>query len=206
MKRTIGLRATAAAAGALVLVGMTGAAFAEELEDEGEVDVNVDISELTEPGWLAMTVAADSMSLTENGSTDVVRQFTGTLPTVTITDTRTAAEIPDGAAWYVLGSSTAFVGADGQSEIGAGNLGWTPRLIDAGDSGLVAEGDPVDTVMDEGPDAVGLVDQELFAIAEDSETVAPEGQWTATADLFLRAPATVEPGAYTARVTLSLFE
>jgi hypothetical protein len=207
MKRSISLGAAVATAGTLVLVGVTGAAFADETEvGSGEVDVSVDIAELTAPGQLAMTVGGASTTLTENGSTDLVRQFTGTLPTVTITDTRTAEEIPEGVAWYVLGSSTGFIGNDGQPEIGAGNLGWAPHLIDGGDSGLVAEGDQVDTVMDEGPDAVGLIDQELFAIAADSATVAPEGQWAATADLFLRTPATVEPGSYSALVTLSLFE
>jgi hypothetical protein len=207
MKRSTSVGAALAATGAMLLVGVAGAAFAEEAEvGSGEVDVHVDIAELTAPGQLAMTVGGSSTTLTETGSTDLVRQFTGTLPTVTITDTRTAEEIPGGAAWYVLGSSTAFVGDESQPEIGAGNLGWAPRLIDGGASGLVAEGDPVDTVMDEGPDAVGLVDQELFAIAADSATVAPDGQWTATADLFLRTPATVESGSYSARVTLSLFE
>ena len=207
MKRSTSVGAALAAAGAMLLAGVAGAAFADETEvGSGEVDVSVDIAELTAPGQLAMTVGGASTTLTENGSTDLVRQFTGTLPTVTITDTRTAEEIPEGAAWYVLGSSTGFVGDDDQPEIGAGNLGWAPHLIDGGDSGLVAEGDQVDTVMDEGPDAVGLIDQELFAIAADSATVAPEGQWTATADLFLRTPATVEPGSYSAVVTLSLFE
>ena len=70
----------------------------------------------------------------------------------------------------------------------------------------MAEGDQVDTVLDAGPNNVGLVDQELLAMAFDSEAVAPEGQWTATADLFLRTPATVAPGNYTATLTLSLFE
>ncbi|ANJ26144.1 hypothetical protein [Agromyces aureus] len=207
MRRSLGLRLAAASVGALALVGVAGAAFAEEAEfGSGDVDVNVEIAEITEPGVLAMTVAAGSTALTEQGSTDLVRQFVGTLPTVSITDTRTGDEIPDGAGWYVLGSSSGFTGNAGQPEIGAGNLGWTPRLIDSGDTGLIAEGDPVGTVMDQGADAVGLVDQELFAIAGDSAEVAPEGQWTATADLFLRTPATVAPGSYTGTVTLSLFE
>ena len=132
-----------------------------------------------------MTVAADSTALTEDGSTELVRRFAGTLPTVTVTDTRSPDEIPTGAGWYVLGSATAFTAPDGQEPIGADHLGWTPRLLDGGDSGLVTEGDPVDTVLDEGDDAVGLVDQELLALALDSGAVAEEGAWTASADLVL---------------------
>ncbi|HEY9323560.1 MAG TPA: hypothetical protein VIP50_01400, partial [Agromyces sp.] len=70
----------------------------------------------------------------------------------------------------------------------------------------VAEGDQVDTILDTGANAVGLVDQELLAMAYNSGDIATEGQWTATANLFLRTPATTTPGDYTANLTLSLFE
>ncbi|WKK70394.1 hypothetical protein Q0F99_10925 [Rathayibacter oskolensis] len=106
----------------------------------------------------------------------------------------------------MLGSATDFTGADGQEPIGADHLGWTPELVDGGDSGLVAEGDQVDTVLDEGPDAVGLVDQELLALAVDSAAIAEEGSWTVTAGLTLKTEADVAPGAYSSVLTLSLFE
>ena len=204
-KRRVFARCSVAVVGAALLVGVAGAAIADEYGDQ-DVDVNVAITELDEPGVLAMSVAGSSTTLTEDGSTATVRQFTGALPTVTVTDTRTAEEIPDGAYWYVLGSSSDFTGDAGQPAIGAGHLGWAPSLIDGGESGLVAAGDEVDTVLDTGPNAVGVVDQELLAMAFDSEAVASEGSWTATADLFLRTPATVAPGDYTATITLSLFE
>ncbi|WP_426998290.1 hypothetical protein [Pseudarthrobacter sp. N5] len=60
--------------------------------------------------------------------------------------------------------------------------------------------------MDPGLNAVGLVDEEWLALAFDSGAIAAEGQWTATADLFLRTPVTVAPGDYTAKLTLSLLE
>jgi hypothetical protein len=198
-------RASAAAMGGLLLTGVAGAALAAEFGDD-TVDVNVEIAELNEPGVLAMSVAGTSVALAENGSTATMRQFTGTLPTVTVTDTRTAEQIPDGTGWYVLGTATDFIGSAGQPAIGAGNLGWTPHLINGGESGQVAEGEQVDTVLDSGPDAVGLVDQELLALAIDSEAIAPEGQWTANADLFLRTGATVQPGTYGSTLTISLFE
>lgn len=210
MKKSPLLAAAFASTAACVLLAASaaGTAAAEEHHGDNAVDVSVAISEITEPGILAMTVEGTEVSLTENGSDDLVRQFTGALPTVTITDTRSAEEIPAGSAWYVLGSSTGFVGDAGQAPIGAGHLGWAPQLIDGGESGLVAAGDEVQTVLDTGaaPDNVGLVDQELFASTFDSGEVAAEGSWTANAGLFLRTPATVEPGSYTATLTLSLFE
>lgn len=203
-------RVCAIGLGAALLVGVASAAAAEENLGDNDVDVTVQIAQIDEPGVLAMTVANTAATLTENGSTATERQFTGQLPTVTVTDTRAAADIPAGAGWYVLGTSSDFAGDAGQPAIGAGHLGWAPQLIDGGDAGLVSEGDVVDTVMDEDdPNAqlpVGLVDQELLAMAFDSAAIAPEGQWTASANLFLRTPADVAPGAYTASLTLSLFE
>lgn len=202
-------RVTTAALGALVLTAVAGVGIATADENHGDenVDVAVAIPAIEEPGVLALTVAGASTSLTETGSTELVRQFTGTLPTVTVTDTRSAEEIPDGAYWYVLGSSTDFAGSAGQASIGAEYLGWAPRLVNA-DPGSVSAGDKVYSAVDtnEAPNNVGLVDEELFAMASDSEAIASEGQWTATADLTLRTPATVEPGSYAATITLSLFE
>ncbi|ROP49166.1 MULTISPECIES: hypothetical protein [unclassified Rathayibacter] len=201
------LRAGAALAGGVLLAGVAGAsAWAATPYGDDGVDIRVSIPEIAEPGVLAMTVAGDSAALTESGSTSTIRQFTGKLPTVTITDTRSPEDIPDGAAWYVLGSSTDFFGSGGQAPLGADHLGWTPRLIDGGESGGVAEGEPVDTVLDSGPDAVGLVDQELLAIAADSSAIAEEGSWTADADLVLKTEASVAPGDYGSVLTLSLFE
>ncbi|MEW2477472.1 hypothetical protein AB0875_27140 [Micromonospora gifhornensis] len=202
------LLAAGAAVGLLAgAVAVGSPAFAEP-GDEAGVEVTVEIEEIREPGVLAMTVAADSVLLSEDGSTLLVRQFTGNLPTVTVTDTRTADEVPAGAAWAVLGSATDFVGDADQAPIGAGHLGWKPKLIDGGDTGLVSEGEEVVTVLDEPTQPgnnVGLVDQELLVSTFDSGAVTP-GEYTVDADLFLRTPADVEAGAYTSTLTLSLFE
>lgn len=196
------------ALGSLILAGVAGTAIADDAElATGDVAVNVEIAEIEEPGVLAMTVEDTPATLIEEGSTDTVRQFKGTLPTVTVTDTRQADEIPDGAGWYVVGSATAFVGTDGQDPIDPSHLGWAPALVDGGEEGLVAEGDRIDTVLDEDSEASrGLVDQELLAIALDSGAIAEEGQWSANAELFLKTPATVAPGTYSSTLTLSLFE
>jgi hypothetical protein len=176
--------------------------------DSDDVRVTVDIERIQEPGVLAMSIAGDSVALSENGSTLLVRQFIGTLPTVTVTDTRTPQEIPDGAAWAVLGSATDFFGDAGQPSISAGHLGWKPNLIDGDETGLVTEGEEVVTVLDEPTQPgnnVGLVDQELLVSTFDSETVTADA-YSVNANLYLRAPADVTAGTYTSTLTLSLFE
>lgn len=205
-KKSLLLRASVATLGGLMLAGVATTAYADDEYGNSDVDVNVSITPLTEPGVLAMSVAGTSTTLTENGSTPTIRQFTGTMPTVTVTDTRDAADIPAGVGWYVVGSSSDFVGTAGQDPIGAEYFGWTPHLIDGGESGLVAEGEQVDTALDAGPDNVGLVDQELLALAIDSGEAQTDGSWTANADLFLKTPADVEAGSYASVLTLSLFE
>ncbi|MBF4461198.1 MULTISPECIES: hypothetical protein [unclassified Rathayibacter] len=203
--RSLLIRGAAGLAGGVLLLGVAGTAMADTQYGNDDVNVNVDIAPLTGTGALSMSVAGTSTTLTENGSTGVIRQFTGTLPTVTVTDTRDPADIPADAGWYVLGTASDFTSADGKT-IGAENLGWAPKLIDGGEQGLVAEGDVVDTAIDGGPNGVGLVGQELLAITNDSAGIATEGSWTANADLFLRTEPTVDAGAYSSTLTLSLFE
>lgn len=203
MKQGMKARLGVAAVGGVLLAGVAGAAFAEEQVGGGaDVDVNVQIED-TGAGVLAMSVAGTSTSLTESGSTELVREFTGALPTVTVTDTRTAEEIPEGAFWWVEGTASSFVGDAGQAEITPDHLGWRPSVADDG-SGAVAVGSDVDTVLDEGPNNVGLQGRELLAMALTSEEAI--GSWEATADLVLKVPAETEPGAYTSTLTLSLFE
>jgi len=205
-KRT---RLGAAAAGA-VLAGTLAlpSPVMADPGDSGDLQVTVDIEEIREPGVLALTITGNSVALAENGSTLLVRQFAGTLPTVTVTDTRTAEEVPDGAAWAVLGSATDFVGAAGQAPISAGHLGWKPNLIDGGNTGLVTEGEEVVTVLDaptQPGNNVGLVDQELLVSTFDSEAVTADS-YSVNASLYLRTPSDVAAGSYTSTLTLSLFE
>jgi hypothetical protein len=177
--------------------------------DSADVDVTVEITRIEEPGVLALTVAGTAATLTENGSTLTVRQFTGTLPTVTVTDTRTADEIPAGSGWAVLGSSSDFTGSAGQAPITADHLGWKPHMVDPGNSeGQVSEGEEVVTSLDQPTQPgnnVGLTDQELLVSTYDSASVTGDA-YSVNADLFLRTPADVEAGSYRSKLTLSLFE
>jgi hypothetical protein len=210
MSTSIRKRLIVAGAAVAVLAGGMAlpAPASAEPGDSEDVRVTVDIGEIREPGVLALTIAGNSVALSEDGSTLLIRQFVGTLPTVTVTDTRRPEEVPAGAAWAVLGSATDFVGSAGQAPIGAGHLGWRPNLIDGGDSGLVTEGEEVVTVVDEPTQPgnnVGLVDQELLVSTFSSVDVTGDS-YTVNANLFLRTQASVAPGVYTSTLTLSLFE
>jgi hypothetical protein len=208
----VAARVAMAAVGGVLLLGVGGAAFADESQESDGVDVSTTIEPLTGPGTLAMTVAANATTLSEGQSDDVTqRQFFGALPSVTVTDTRTT--IPEGAAWAVVGQASDFVSTDGggQPAISAGYLGWTPSVVDPGETYEVLPGDRVDTVLDDGPNNVGLeglTGPELLAMTlNDSETAqAVAGSWTANADLFLKVPLSTPAGAYTSVITLSLFE
>lgn len=203
------IRLGAAALGALALTGLAqaGIATADEVDHgDGGVDVTVEIPAIEEPGVLALSVSGTTSALTESGSDALIRQFTGALPTVTVTDTRAADEVPANASWYVLGTASDFVGGAGQDTIGAEYLGWSPRMISDPNQEEVSAGIPVSSILESGPNNVGLVDQELLAFAPDSAAISTTGSWTATADLALQVPATVTPGSYSSTVTLSLFE
>ena len=196
------VRTAAGVLGGMLLIGAAGAAVAEELGDD-DVQVNVDIAALPPVGALTMTVAASSTGLTEVDSTDPeLREFTGVLPTVTVSDDR--EEVPAGAYWYITGQSSAF-SAPGVPEIGPEHLGWVPRLLTEGD-GQVAEGPEVGTVFDEAPNNVGLAGEELLSLALDSGEARTVGAWNANADLHLKTPKDVAPGSYSATLTLTLWE
>jgi len=192
-----GARVSIAALGVAILTAVGGAGVAAADED---VDVNVEIEDTGQAGFLALSVASNATALTEQAPSGTDRVFTGSLPTVTVTDTRAGAEINPEAFWYVVGSVTDFVGTAAQPDIvSADTFGWAPEVL-AGDPGLVAPGDEVAP-----GDGFGADDFELLTSTYSSAEGAP-GSWTASADLTLKTPGTVAPGQYAATLTLSLFE
>lgn len=203
------VRRTAIAVAVLTGVAAFPAPAVADPGDSSDVDVTVEVAPIKTPGVLALTVAGAAAALKEDGSTLTVRQFTGTLPTVTVTDTRTADEIPAGSSWAVLGSASDFTGTTGQAPITADHFGWKPRLVDGGNSeGKVSEGEEVVTSMDDPTQPgnnVGLTDQELLVSTYDSASVTGDA-YSVDADLFLRTPADVATGSYKSTLTLSLFE
>lgn len=204
MKSVASARSAAIAFGVLLTTAAgTAAASADDVVDNGEVTVNVDVADRYPHGVLALTVAADETTLTEVDSGDpLVREFTGTLPTVTVTDTR--SDVPD-VPWYVLGTASDFV--SGADSIGADHLGWTPSL--AADYGPSVEpGADIETVVDDpSSEGLGYADGELLYVNWDQVDTYDQGAWSASAGLQLKVDAAaVAPGSYTSVLTLSLFE
>ncbi|GGH51746.1 hypothetical protein [Microbacterium album] len=203
MKKSVVFRGSVAAFGAAVLMAAGSAAVADDTELGNQaVDVNVEIEELAAPGSLAMTVEAAETTLVETETSGLEREFTGTLPKVTVTDTRDAESVDPLAAWYVLGSASDFVDADSNNTIPAANLGWAPQFVEG-------EGEGEDFVFvggDVAPTAPGLIHQELLYSVASGEGNAAGGVFSATADLNLVVPADVAAGSYSSTITLSLFE
>jgi hypothetical protein len=194
-------------------------ASAETNFGEEEVAVKVAISPQQVPGALTLTVDDDTVTLGEDLDPDEagVREFDGTLPLVTVQDTRTT--IPAGAFWTVFGWAGDFTKDDDNTvTIPASQLGWDPKLVDAGDTSDpydVYQGPYVGTSLDANPDKGLAWDSsdpdyagELLAMVDDSGALVGAGEtaWTARAELFLRTPTTVTAGSYTATLTLALFE
>ncbi|MFT4305274.1 MAG: hypothetical protein QM604_00115 [Microbacterium sp.] len=209
MKRSSILLGGAIAFGALVLASAGPAAFADDTSyGDGDVDVNVTVPESTAAGALSLTVDGDSTDLTQaddDSAGNLV--FTGTLPTVTVTDTRAADDIDADASWYVLGSATDFTGADTGDTFSSNYLGWSPALVGDIEDGTVGVGGDVAGTVDGGD---GLSDLELLYATGGTSAEAVDGAgagvYSANATLTLKVPATTTADTYTSVLTLSLFE
>ncbi|MBS1697442.1 MAG: hypothetical protein JST25_03455 [Actinobacteria bacterium] len=209
IKKSTVARCAAGALGGLLLVGVGTAAFAAYPDADGTsgVDVSVDIAAV-QNGALTLTVDGTATTLAENGSTATDRVFTGALPRVTVTDTRT--DVPAGSYWYVTGQAGDFVGTNSQPNIPASQLGWTPADIAEGNGEVAPGGEVVpsnDSPTQPGNNT-GLVDgTDLLYMALDSaDAKAVQGSWSTTANLKLKTSSTVAPGSYSSLLTLSLFE
>ncbi len=198
-------RAAVGALGGVLLIGGASAALAAEVgSDDVEVDVNIEA--IPPVGALTMSIAPGGATLTEvESGDDAVRQFNGKLPTVTVTDDREA--VPENVYWYVTGQAGDLAGPGG-AKIGPENLGWDPLLItDGGENSPVVEGPEVDTALDDTPNNVGIGSGvDFLALSLFSDAAAAIGSWQANADLFLKTPADVTPGAYSGTITLTLWE
>jgi len=204
MKRTSAARIGAIAMGAVLVASAgTAVAAAAATVDDGSVELNVEVTDRYPSGMLALSVAADSTTLSEVDSGDpLVREFTGTLPTVTVTDTR--SEVPD-VPWYVLGTASDFV--SGAESITADHLGWTPFLAEEYGPEVEAGFDIATVIDDVNSDGLGYADGELLYVNWEQLETYGAGSWSASAGLQLKVDATsVASGNYTSMLTLSLFE
>ncbi len=149
-----------------------------------------------ENGTLALTVAdfGDGVALSSPENAGDRLRFTGSLPEVTVTDSRTAQQAGLGG-WAVSGHADAFT-SQGQN-VPADHLGWNPRVLTPR-PGLAA-GAPVATAIDGGS---GLITPGELAKAN------AEGRFGSAkldAQLLLEVPVDTQPGTYTGTVTVSLF-
>jgi enterochelin esterase-like enzyme len=149
-----------------------------------------------EDGVLALTVAdfGDAVALSEPENVGDRLRFTGALPQVTVTDSRTSEQAGLGG-WAVSGQADAFTSA-GQT-VQADHLGWTPEVLTPRPG--VTAGAAVATALGDG---AGLAMPSQLASAD------AEGRWGSAAlaaGLLLEVPVDTQPGTYTGMLTLSLF-
>ncbi|MGC0418151.1 alkaline phosphatase family protein [Embleya sp. AB8] len=132
------------------------------------------------------TVTLPSPELTASGDRLVT---SGALNTVQVTDLRAADP-----GWNVSGQVTDFA-ADGGAGFDGSALGWTPKVVKAGDGQQVTAGQPVAPATDGGVKTARTLGQ----------AVAGHGRGTAVlgADLGLNLPTTTAPGTYSATLTVT---
>ncbi len=145
-------------------------------------------------GALALSVASDRVSLTEGAAAGDRRTFTGALPTVTVSDSRTAAQAGTGG-WTTSGQAGDFTYSD--HTIPGKNLGWTPKVLTQ--KAGVTPGSAVTSGFGGGD---GLSKSSSLA------TATSEGRSGSTdlgADLDFQIPVDSAAGSYSGTLTVSLF-
>lgn len=147
-------------------------------------------------GALALSVDdfGDGIELGQGAAAGDRVRFDGTLPGITVTDSRNPDQAGNGG-WSVTGQSSDFV--NGAAEYGGDHLGWTPKLLEP-KSGITV-GAALETALSGGP---GLGTPAALATALPSGRF---GQTRVSADLRLELPVDALSGTYKGSVTLSLF-
>lgn len=165
--------------------------------DAGDIPVTADIPGLPGagdgPGTLAFTVAPGSVDLGEARNRGDRLALTGSLPGVTVTDTRPAG------AWTVTGRASDLAGsgtAQGAT-VPAAHLGWAPHLVGVSSPATTAV--PGERVAPALAGGAGL--------AGPARLASGTGQGSASlgADLELQVPVDTTAGGYAGTLTVSLF-
>ncbi|MBU4337232.1 MAG: DUF1593 domain-containing protein [Actinobacteria bacterium] len=147
-------------------------------------------------GALTLTVRDYGAGIQLTGPTNVGDRlrFDGALPAISVTDTRSASQAGE-SGWTVSGRATAFT--SGADQFSSEYLGWHPWAQDLRDG--VTLGPPVDGSLRGGPGLAAPAT--LISVASQARL----GTATAQADLRLEIPVDTPEGAYSARLTVSLF-
>ena len=177
---------------------------APEGTEEGDVEVGVTVPEGGDDGGgdgnngggddnnggpedpeFSVTISDSTTSLGTAEQNAASFAASGTLPTITVDDTRTTDN-----AFTVSAQATDFTGTAGS--FGAEALGWTPSA-----TGTITEAKAGGAVKVNEP---GLASAQTLVSAPEGH---PAGSVDATADLQLQAPADAAPGAYTSTLTIT---
>ena len=164
-------------------------------ETASGIPVQASIAE-GENGVLAMSVAeyGEGIALSAPQNLGDRLRFTGELPEVAVTDSRTAQQAGLGG-WTVAAQAQSFTSA-GQS-IEADHLGWTPKVLTPR-AGLAA-GEALATALDGG---LGLATSGELATANSAGRF---GSAKLGAGLRLEVPVDTQPGSYSSVLSISLF-
>lgn len=147
-------------------------------------------------GALVLSIADnDGVALTGGHNVGDARRFLGTLPTISVTDSRSDAEAGANGGWSVSGQSSDLV-AEGRT-IRAGHLGWTPALVEPRQG--IEAGSRIPSILRDGP---GLAQPQTLGSASSEGRVGTTGL---TAELRLEVPVTTQGGEYGGELTVSLF-
>jgi ABC-type phosphate transport system substrate-binding protein len=166
---------------ATVVVTVTGTA--------GSVPIAVTVPAI---GALAVTVAAGTVTLAEQGTTPPATA-TGTLNDVTVTDTRNTYP-----GWSVSGQVSSFTSGSGAS-IPGDQLGWTPTAV-----GPLTGGAALGPAVSPGTTTNGLADAaQVLASAPGGQGL---GTNTLSASLILDIPAATPAGGYSGLLTVTYLE
>src|SRR5690606_19665153 len=162
--------------------------------DRDGIPLKANVTEAS--GALTLTVAAHGDAVELGDERRLADRLTcrGTLPTVTVTDSRSANQAA-GGGWAVSGQSSLF--RSGTHEVGAGHLGWKPLLVS--DKAGVTPGGTVPSILSGGR---GLAAPATLASADNASR---RGVAQLTADLLLEFPVDAPVGEYNANLSVSLF-
>ena len=144
-----------------------------------------------EPGALVLSVADGSLALGNARNAGDRLRLAGTLPQVSVTDTRAAG------GWTVTGQSSDLT-ADDARTVRAANLGWAPFVVD----GAATPGLRVASTMSGG---AGLAAPATLGSGAVAGAGAVAGTSVLGADVELEVPVDTKAGSYAGAVTVSLF-
>ena len=145
---------------------------------------------VTIPNTGALTVTVSTTAIQLSTPTGTPLTSTGTLNTVSVSDTRNTLPAP---GWSVSGQDTDFAGPSGSTAIPGDELGWTP-------TGTVSGGATLGSAVAPGA-SPGLADA-----AQTLASAAPgngAGSDTLSANLLLDIPAGQGAGTYTSTLTIT---